>query len=755
LAKLKCPICNYEKSNLVNHVKRVHGLSPEEVKEQYPDDPLTSEEAKAMAKKAKALFQDLEGERKPDITKKQRGRRVPVAMSEKQAEELLAEIEKFDAQKRKEMADIEEELKKYPDCTQRDMVRDLVLHCFLGDQLINCPNGEQKCIKDIRVGDYVLDSNGLPQQVMKTNKRRYIGNMLVINTYYNPNKSFLLTPNHPILSIKRNNIKCKKYPSIMQMCPTKQNIDTEQLCIDCKYKQQPIGGVAYSIASCLEVGDYIATQAEALNNKSLLLLGLKPLIVNNVKEMKNINGFLGGYGTRNPLKKRIPSHIELSNRVLRLFGLYLAEGYIIKENDLFGGVGFGFHILEDNLAKEVLDTISSVFKIKGKIYKKPKTNSQSVVFYSRLLAEVFYNLLGSDAQYKKISKTLFLGCSAKQLLQIVSGFIDGDGHIYKRARKVLCASISKTLIWQLWIILRNNNFVPSLKLFSNKVNKRQAWSLCLYGDDALKFSKLAGNDNYNNVQKHPRSSLYFCYMNKVFVPIKSIQIKEFNGFVYNLAVRDNPTYLASNCVVHNCRIEWKSYMAFKRQLIDMRTFTSDFERDKHSSIMAALDHLRDAMKQLNIFYKEGQEQEKTSDIVYKVFDDMERFVQSHVGEFSFRCKNCNHIIEAGGLPKVYYEYTDEKGDTQYHVWSERLYKLFKKGIIEYWTIPYIFNQGILSVIYTFMIRNSIKDTDIGLRQFGFTWEQLEKEEKLLLKFRKKDEVGRLEEPKLRCEEPDE
>jgi hypothetical protein len=87
-----------------------------------------------------------------------------------------------------------------------EVIRALAGHddlCCHPDTRINMGNGEYKPIKEITPGDKVLAHTGRLTRVTRTYVRKYSGNLIQINAV--GSIPILLTPNHPVRVIKRDN----------------------------------------------------------------------------------------------------------------------------------------------------------------------------------------------------------------------------------------------------------------------------------------------------------------------------------------------------------------------------------------------------------------------------------------------------------------------------------------------------------------------------------------------------------------------
>lgn len=188
------------------------------------------------------------------------------------------------------------------------------------------------------------------------------------------------------------------------------------------------------------------------------------------------------------------------------------------------------------------------------------------------------------------------------------------------------------------------------------------------------------------------------------------------------AEKDNARFL-----IRQCGILQQEYMEHKKRMVNANILVSEDEKQKAKIVLDSISQLKDIMKSLEHAYIAALEHEDVVSIYAEEQEKIRKFIQANIGEFSFRCDNCHHILEAGGLDKWYYQYEDEERDTKYHIWSRELWFLWKRRIIPYWIIPFVLRIGILGPIYTFRKRNNL-GTERAMNVLGITWEDLKTEE---------------------------
>jgi hypothetical protein len=120
--------------------------------------------------------------------------------------------------------------------------------------------------------------------------------------------------------------------------------------------------------------------------------------------------------------------------------------------------------------------------------------------------------------------------------------------------------------------------------------------------------------------------------------------------------------------------------------------------DKLSKLQKSLDDQRNAMRS-------GAD---IHDLHQREIDDNAKFVQEHVGEFSFRCKKCDTIVQSGGLPHWAFEIErGDKGEPLYHIWSTELFYAVKKGHIPLHMMAFALQTSIEGLQHTAKERGEI------------------------------------------------
>lgn len=230
-------------------------------------------------------------------------------------------------------------------------------------------------ISSISKGEEVLNSEGFSTKVVETYKRDYKGSLIEIVPFVSPFNSFSVTPNHPVLCVKRLRLKGARKSS--PKCDWLQIRDKEEL-----QEIKP----EYVQAKDLEKSDYLIF-------------------------------------TSNKIVKDNP---DFTKEVMRLIGYYLAEGYTTAEG---GVVAFAFNKKE----RKVIEEVKSLLKKEvGKDAKeRTRGNVTEIYICSRKLARFLYSCAGRLAKKKALSQEITELPFEKQI-EMIKTYLIGDGNYYRR-----------------------------------------------------------------------------------------------------------------------------------------------------------------------------------------------------------------------------------------------------------------------------------------------------------------------------------
>lgn len=246
--------------------------------------------------------------------------------------------------------------------------------CLPANEDIVLSEGGWEKIAKVSAGAEVINSDGNETRVAQTYFREYDGKVSRIIPFVSPFNSFSVTPEHPVLCIKREWIRRAKR--------------------------------SYSKSNWLQVAE-----------ENLFLTDPDYIEAHRLSE--------GDYLIFNVNQKRQDNNL-FTKEVMRLIGYYLSEGYITAQGSV---VAFAFNKEEGELICEVRELLE---KIAG---KKPKSRTRGNVIEiyvcSRKLAKFLVFHCKKLARNKSLSKEVLLLPFSKQW-EMVETYAYGDGDVYRR-----------------------------------------------------------------------------------------------------------------------------------------------------------------------------------------------------------------------------------------------------------------------------------------------------------------------------------
>jgi len=359
--------------------------------------------------------------------------------------------------------------------------------CLPKDEEVVVNSYQWNKISKISKGFGIINGEGNMTKVLDTHKRKYKGILLKIIPFVSPFNSFLITPKHPVMAIKRNSVRKTR---ISSSCCNLLRVNHKKLL------STPFN---YIEAENLDKGDYIVFR-----------------INNIVKDFKIFD-----------------------KDTLRLIGYYLAEGYITANGNC---VNFALNKKENEAIEEIKYLIYKILNKTGNY--RIRGNVIELYVCSKKLADFLYKVAGKYAKHKNLSKDIMFLPFKKQW-ELIETYWIGDGNKYKRrdndSETFRALTVSKNLALQLQFILARGGIFASIKIRFTRG--------CSIDGRLLKDS-VGYEVSFKLEKKH---KFVHDKDNFFLVPIRTIEEKSFNDFVYNLTVLNEPnSYLVKGFVVHNC-----------------------------------------------------------------------------------------------------------------------------------------------------------------------------------------------------------
>ncbi len=414
--------------------------------------------------------------------------------------------------------------------------------CLPGNEEVNTNSGYLP-ISEIKVGHRVLTHRGVYRRVTKVFKRYYKGPLCYIEPwYYLP---VTLTLEHPVLVTRTKQCQFDTRTLCKETCRSVNNKYCEKYYLNYKKEWVPAGKVNrkdivhllfddkdflvdeldFSFVTDVPSQYYqvIGERAKGRSYGSIQSeLGVWPSTayhwIKGSIPRNSIAAREGYLKHGSSPSKPIPERVRLTPAVLRLIGFYLAEG-CSSSNQL----SFSFHKKEKAYFTEVKATMEDVFGLN--CYEREVRNVHVLVYSSLILAKIFKTLFGKDAYTKRLPHYL-LRLSPERQKHILSAYVQGDGYQIDSNTSTV-STASRDLALQTRHMLLRLGHIPLIDKGRNVY--RIIWK------DKLKIP-------YAYVSGNVFSS-----------PIRKLWIEKSEGYVYNLEIEEDHSYVTKSFIVHNCR----------------------------------------------------------------------------------------------------------------------------------------------------------------------------------------------------------
>lgn len=444
-----------------------------------------------------------------------------------------------------------------------------------------------KPISDIRVGEKVLTDSGKLRRVTHVLSRKYKGNLIKIKPLYT--QPLYLTPNHPVLFIRRKKLFCKRVTGI---CNPEHRLTR---CLKCKRKKfkNPIKLAEWTDAKDLSDGFLLLPIPLKTSNQKYFqiskILSEYPLRVIDYQKIlamrkngmkiediaKKINfpkSSVAKYFNKNyrtsidkirdlnttmvsfPCEHGfVKNNIKIDKNFSLLCGYFAAEGSVLfSEKKNMHRTTFSFNVKEKKYSDEVCKLLNEVFGIKPTLCIDKKRHKREIISHSKTLTVLFRKLFGSSSIKRKIPDFFFYMPYNNQLA-FLCGLLRGDGspkkHKYKEGiERIAYTTNSENLFLSVYMMLLRVGVVPATTTSHHRKNKTYVINIDGYRD--LKILKgIFNKPIYVGKFNHKRG---FSCKNYVILPIRNLEEEKYSGVVKNLEVEHDESYTANTICVHNC-----------------------------------------------------------------------------------------------------------------------------------------------------------------------------------------------------------
>jgi Fe-S cluster assembly protein SufB len=257
---------------------------------------------------------------------------------------------------------------------------------------------EMRCIRDVALHDVVLNDRGEEAEVEKIMRRPFHGELIEV-TPRSPGNRFHVTPEHPVLSIRRERVA--------------GSARGDDRWADINPERLATAEPEFVPAGELAPGDLLVF----------------------------------------PINKVERDDPSLSDDFLRLLGYYVAEGCVTKFNG-YDAVEWSLGDHEPEMADEICTLVERVIGKRPSRTHDAKQHGIYLVVYSRELCEAMEQHGGKYAHGKRFSKAVMDLPPRRQQLAVHTYYL-GDGSVSHESNfvRVRAATVSRTLAFQLQEII--------------------------------------------------------------------------------------------------------------------------------------------------------------------------------------------------------------------------------------------------------------------------------------------------------------
>ncbi len=247
----------------------------------------------------------------------------------------------------------------------------------------------------------------------------------------------------------------------------------------------------------------------------------------------------------------IPAQLPLTEEFGRLLGYYCAEGCVVPSGGRVHAadvaLAFGKH--EASLIADAARLLETIFGIRPSITKRD--TSVAVTVAKASAAALFEALAGGNSREKKVPAPLFE--AGRQVIQsFIDGYVAGDGYRAPNG-SITVSTVSEELAWGVAWLVEKLGHIPAVHRYRNLVKRELLGRVITQAPEVFVVRWSPERQKY---RQYREDGDYY------YLPVDSITSVPFEGYVYNLEVDGDHTYLANGIVTHNCQ-NWITSQALR------------------------------------------------------------------------------------------------------------------------------------------------------------------------------------------------
>ena len=369
-------------------------------------------------------------------------------------------------------------------------------------------------------------------------------------------------------------------------------------------------------------------------------------------------------------KVELPIKISVDENLLEVMGLYLAEGFIRKNDAKKGFYQVSIAAIDEEVRKLIKEVFFSYFNL-----KPSEEHSDHLTFSSRLVYELFkdYLQLGDKAKNKRIP-SLFLDLKKEKLAALLRGYFEGDGSVILSDTRVTCDTVSEGLKHDLSFVLSRFGIFtkfyeyekqpdPKVKEFylrkKREVPKFKITKIIIPSNFVKEFEQIGFVSERKKkilselCLRNPRGMRVDFDEEYVYPKITKIeQLGETKSYCFNVSQEHN--FFANDILVHNCDGDEAAIMLLGDVLLN---FSREFLPSHRGGT-------QDAPLVLNAKIDAGEVDEQILDFEFAEEYPLELYKLAEQKKHSseIKIKNVREILRTGEDPFVGAGFTHDTSD---------------------------------------------------------------------------------------------
>jgi pyruvate formate lyase activating enzyme len=258
-------------------------------------------------------------------------------------------------------------------------------------------------------------------------------------------------------------------------------------------------------------------------------------------------------------KTAVPRFIRVNEDFAKILGYFCADGSTSKQEDRPNSftLSFSFGVSEKSNVDEVQRLIKQVFDLDSYIVTQGTT--VHVALSNTILGLLFRELCGIDSYSKHVPDMILTSANRRVIRGFLDGYLAGDGYVTRAnhgdSRSYVGAnSVSRDLSWGVALLFIKIGSVPRLYISENNpVSSFQGRTISRHDDYMLKVLKRNDASRESALDWEDIKGLVVEQKDRYLVPVRSISTEDYSGFVYNMEVDEDHTYVANTIAVSNCQ----------------------------------------------------------------------------------------------------------------------------------------------------------------------------------------------------------